>query len=135
MFRPLLSVFIVALSFSSAAFAITSQQATDDAIAARIKPVGSVYTAGSEPIAAKPTGPRTGAQVYNTFCVACHATGVSGAPIKGNAEAWAPRLAQGKEILKNHALNGFNAMPMKGTCMDCSDDEIVAAIEHLTEGL
>jgi cytochrome c5 len=134
MFRPLLSIFIVALSFSSATFATTSQ-ATDDAIAARIKPVGSVYTAVNAPVAAKPTGPRTGEQVYSTFCVACHATGVSGAPIKGNAALWAPRLAQGKDVLKNHALNGFNAMPMKGTCMDCTEDEIVAAIEHLTEGL
>ncbi|EAS73910.1 cytochrome c5, partial [Vibrio alginolyticus 12G01] len=28
-----------------------------------------------------------------------------------------------------------NAMPAKGTCMDCSDDEIIAAIDHMIEGL
>jgi cytochrome c5 len=34
-----------------------------------------------------------------------------------------------------NAINGINAMPPRGTCADCSDDEIKAAIEHMTEGL
>ncbi|MDF4603827.1 c-type cytochrome, partial [Vibrio parahaemolyticus] len=53
----------------------------------------------------------------------------------GNADDWAPRIAQGKDVLVKHALEGFNAMPAKGTCMDCSDDEIIAAIDHMIEGL
>ncbi len=133
MSRSLFSVLFAALTFSSAALA--TSQADYDAIAERIKPVGDVYLAGSEPVAAAPTGPRDGATVYGTFCIACHASGVSGAPIKGNAEQWSPRLAQGIDVLKKHALEGFNLMPPKGTCMDCSDDEIVAAIKHMTEGL
>ncbi|MBD0788712.1 cytochrome c5 family protein [Vibrio sp. Y2-5] len=133
MSRSLLSVLFAALTFSTAALA--TSQADYDAIAERIKPVGGVYLAGSEPVSAEPSGPRDGAKVYGTFCIACHASGVSGAPIKGNADQWAPRIAQGIDVLKTHAINGFNMMPPKGTCMDCSDDEIVAAIEHMIEGL
>ncbi|WP_165309962.1 c-type cytochrome [Vibrio ziniensis] len=133
MSRSLFSVLFAALTFSTAALA--TSQADYDAIAERIKPVGDVYLAGSEPVVAEPTGPRDGAKVYGTFCIACHASGVSGAPIKGNADQWAPRIAQGKDVLKTHALNGLNLMPPKGTCMDCSDDEILAAIEHMIEGL
>lgn len=133
MSRSLLSVLFAALTFSTAALA--TSQADYDAIAERIKPVGDVYLAGSEPVKAEPTGPRDGATVYGTFCIACHASGVSGAPIKGNADQWAPRIAQGKDVLQTHAINGLNLMPPKGTCMDCSDDEILAAIEHMIAGL
>lgn len=133
MSRSVLSVLFAALTFSTASFATSPGDA--DAIAERIKPVGDVYLAGSEPAAAEPTGPRDGATVYGTFCIACHASGVSGAPKTGNADDWAPRIAQGKDVLQQHAINGLNMMPPKGTCMDCSDDEIMAAIEHMIEGL
>nr|WP_084654955.1 cytochrome c5 family protein [Vibrio genomosp. F6] len=134
MSRRIISVLFAALTFSSAAFA-TTDQAEYDAIAERIQPVGQVYLAGSEPVKAEPTGPRDGATVYGTFCIACHSSGISGAPKTGNAAEWGPRIAQGKDVLKNHAINGFNAMPAKGSCMDCSDDEIVAAIDHMIKGL
>ncbi len=78
MSRSLLSVLFAALTFSTAAFALT--EADKNAIAERIKPVGDVYLAGSEPVQAAPTGPRDGATVYGTFCTACHSAGISGAP-------------------------------------------------------
>jgi len=135
MSQPIISLLAATLVFSSGAFAASVNQADLDAIEKRIQPVGQVYLAGSEPAAAEPAGPRDGATVYNTFCTACHTSGVSDAPIKGNADQWSPRLAQGRDILNNHAINGFNAMPAKGSCMDCSDDEIVAAIDYMVEGL
>ncbi|MCW8333197.1 cytochrome c5 family protein [Vibrio sp. SCSIO 43135] len=135
MSRRMISVLFAALTFSTAAFAADVSQEEYDAIAERIKPVGDVYLAGSEPVAAEPTGPRDGATVYGMFCTACHSSGVSGAPKTGDAGDWAPRIAQGKDVLKDHAINGFNAMPAKGSCMDCSDDEIVAAIDHMIKGL
>ncbi|MFY2510181.1 cytochrome c5 family protein [Vibrio pectenicida] len=135
MSRKILTAMVAAVTFSSTSFAANISQQEYDAIAERIKPVGDVYLAGSEPVKAEPTGPRDGASVYGTFCIACHSSGVSGAPKTGNADDWAPRIAQGKDVLKNHAIKGFNAMPAKGTCMDCSDDEIVAAIEHMIAGL
>ncbi|XHY22037.1 hypothetical protein ViNHUV68_28280 [Vibrio sp. NH-UV-68] len=135
MSRKMLTALVAAITFSSASFAANVSQEQYDAIAERIKPVGDVYLAGAEPVKAEPTGPRDGATVYGTFCIACHASGVSGAPKTGNAEDWAPRIAQGKDVLANHAINGFNAMPARGSCMDCSDDEIIAAIEHMIADL
>ncbi|CAM3185159.1 c-type cytochrome [Vibrio rarus] len=129
--RNLITLITVALVFSSASFASSSQQ-DDDAIAQRIQPVGSVYLAGSEPEqTVASAGPRDGATVYGTFCLACHSSGVGGAPKINDASDWESRIAQGKETMVNHALNGFNAMPARGACMDCSDDEIIAAIDHM----
>ena len=68
--------------------------------------------------------------MYQGACFACHGTGALGAP--KSPDDWAPRIAKGKDTLLEHALNGFNAMPPKGTCMDCSDDEISAAIDFMT---
>ncbi|MGF1911239.1 cytochrome c5 family protein [Vibrio kasasachensis] len=135
MSRKILTALIAAATFSSATFAASVSQEQYDAIAERIKPVGDVYLAGSEPVVAEPSGPRDGATVYGTFCTACHSTGISGAPKTGDAGDWSPRIAQGRDVMNNHAIVGFNAMPAKGTCMDCSDDEIIAAIDHMIEGL
>ncbi|MCG3739952.1 c-type cytochrome [Vibrio cincinnatiensis] len=133
MSRSALSVLFAVFTFSVSAFATSPSDY--DAIAERIKPVGNVYLAGSEPIKEEPIGPRDGETVYKTFCTACHATGVTGAPKTRNAQDWAPRLAQSKDVLVNHAIQGFNLMPARGTCMNCSDEEIVAAIEHMIDGL
>jgi cytochrome c len=79
-----------------------------------------------------------GEQVYNNVCVACHyPPGVGGAPALGDAEAWAPRIAQGMGTLIDHALNGFSGstgvMPKKGERLDLSDEEIIEAIEYMVE--
>lgn len=99
----------------------------------RIKPVGQVYVAGAQAQAAvaAPTGPRSGADVYQASCFACHGTGAMGAPKKGDAAAWQARKAQGMDVLLEHAIKGFNAMPPMGTCMACSNDEIKAAVEFM----
>jgi len=113
----------------------------DTAIAERIAPVGDVYldgeiaTASTASAKAEPAGPRSGEQIYNTYCVACHGTGVAGAPKKGDALAWESRAAQGEGVLVEHAIKGFNAMPAKGTCADCSDEEITATVQFLLKGL
>ncbi len=135
MIRQFFVVLITTFTFISVAQAVEVSQKERDAIAERIKPIGGVYLAGSEPVATAPSGPRDGATVYGTFCIACHGTGVSGAPKKDNTDDWAPRVAQGEATLLKHAIEGFNAMPPKGTCMDCSDDEIKLAIEHMAAGL
>ncbi|WP_198134728.1 c-type cytochrome [Psychromonas ingrahamii] len=124
--------------FSTAGFA---QDLSEAAIAERIAPVGSVYldgeimTAQQSPVSAEPAGPRSGEKIYNTYCMACHATGVLGSPKKGDAAAWAPRIAQGAEIMLKHAIEGYNSMPAKGTCGDCSEQEIASTIAFLTAGL
>ena len=127
--RNIIIATVAALTFSTTSFAAGN---SDDAIAERIKPVGQVYLASDVAVVEEPTGPRSGDQVYNTFCIACHSTGAAGAPKTQNAADWAPRIAKGKDTLLDHAINGFNAMPPRGTCMDCSDDEISAAIDFMT---
>jgi cytochrome c5 len=130
-----LTVMLAALSFTVLAQtpADTKDQELEN-LKARIAPVGSVYLAGAATEAAKPAGPRTGDQVYNTTCIACHGSGALGAPKKGTAD-WKPRLEQGLEVLHKHALEGIRSMPPRGTCADCSDDEILAAIKFMTEGV
>jgi cytochrome c5 len=73
-----------------------------------------------------------GEAIYNTKCVVCHGSGVAGAPKFGDKEAWAPRIATGMDALLSSATNGKNAMPPKGTCMECSEDDLKAAIEYMT---
>ncbi|NRA71839.1 MAG: cytochrome c5 family protein [Gammaproteobacteria bacterium] len=117
-------------------FVAHASEQTNAEILKRIQPVGNVYLAGAvKEVAAVPTGPRSGEDVYNTTCIGCHGTGAAGAPKMGDAAAWAPRKAQGMDVLFTHALKGFNAMPPKGTCMACSDDELKAAIEHMTNSI
>lgn len=112
--------------------------ATGETVAERIEPIGELCMTGDACAAAVAAGagsagePRTGAQVYSTKCFTCHATGAAGAPKLGDAGAWQARLdARGLDGLYNGAINGFQAMPAKGLCMDCSDEEISAAVDHI----
>ena len=102
------------------------------AINDRTKPVGNVHFEGTTPAVVVTTTPaRTGQAVYDQYCASCHNSGLMGAPKKGDADDWATRVSQGDTVLAKHAIEGFNAMPAKGTCMDCSDDEIIAAINYM----
>lgn len=75
--------------------------------------------------------PRDGAAVYKAVCMACHATGVAGAPKSDDKSAWGPRLAQGKATLYKNATNGKNGMPPKGGGADLTDGELKAAVDYL----
>ncbi|HEY9032792.1 MAG TPA: c-type cytochrome [Pseudomonadales bacterium] len=70
--------------------------------------------------------------LYNQSCIACHSSGAAGAPKTGDAAAWAPRLEKGMEQLLANTKSGINAMPPKGMCMDCNDDEYKALIEFMS---
>jgi cytochrome c5 len=125
---------VTAIGLSLSVQALTDKQ--KDAIAERIKPVGSVCLQGDASCgaaAAASSGPRSGDDVYKTSCLACHDTGAGGAPKKGDKAAWAPRLAQGIDTVYSHAINGLNGMPPKGTCMTCSDDDIKAAVDFIVD--
>jgi len=58
--------------------------------------------------------PATGEQAFAQVCTACHSTGINGAPKMGDRAAWAPRIAQGKEALYTHAIEGKGNMPARG---------------------
>jgi cytochrome c5 len=70
---------------------------------------------------------------YQMTCFACHSTGAAGAPVTGDSEAWAERMDKGMEAVMANAINGINAMPAKGMCMDCSDDNLVSLVEYMLD--
>ena len=109
---------------------------TKDEISARLEPFGSVCRAGDDcgtAAAVASSGPMSGQQVYEQFCFACHTTGVGGAPKLGEAADWADRSAKGMDELMASTLNGLNAMPAKGTCMNCSDEELGEAVTYMLD--
>ena len=67
--------------------------------------------------------------VFNRACGVCHNGQLPMAPKKGDAAAWEPRLKQGMDTLVQHVTNGFNAMPPRGMCMDCTAEDYKATIE------
>jgi cytochrome c5 len=87
--------------------------------------------AESQAAAESPAASVDGQKIYQASCQACHAAGVAGAPKLGDKDAWAPRIAKGEEALFASVKNGLNAMPPKGACMSCSDEELSAAITYM----
>jgi len=90
------------------------------------------------PAAATTAGdPVHGKVVYAGTCAACHAVGVAGAPKLGDNTAWAPRLAQGMDVLVDHATHGFQGkagvMPPKGGGMQLSDQDVADAVAYMAE--
>jgi len=118
-------------------FAAQAQEMSNEDITNRIKPVGQIHVAGAQAATAEAAGgAKSGEDVYNSACVACHGSGVLGAPKLHAAADWQPRLDdRGLDGVWQNALNGINAMPPRGTCASCSDDEIKAAIEYMIEGI
>ncbi len=74
--------------------------------------VASAAPASDAPAAA--ALPTTGEQAFTQVCSACHSSGVNGAPKIGDKAAWGPRIAQGKDTLYAHAIQGKGNMPAKG---------------------
>jgi len=76
-----------------------------------------------------------GKQVYDAGCMACHGTGIAGAPRVGDSDAWADRIGTGLENMVANAINGFQGsqgmMPAKGGNPSLSDEEIEAAVEYM----
>lgn len=71
---------------------------------------------------------------YERSCALCHARPGSGAPLVGDASAWAPRLAQGADVLATHVAQGLGGMPPHGLCADCTDADVRALIAFLSTG-
>jgi cytochrome c5 len=91
-------------------------------------------TAGAPPTA-DDAAAIDGARVYNKTCFVCHGSGAGGAPTLGAREDWEPRIAQGQDVLYQHAIAGFTGdkgvMPAKGANLALSDDEVKAAVDYM----
>ena len=94
-------------------------------------PVVATVIPASLPAGAAAVAPSGGEGVYKAACLACHATGVAGAPKIGDKSSWGARIAKGKPALYEHALKGFNAMPAKGGNATLSDTDVKAAVDYL----
>lgn len=124
-----------------AASAIELSKEQRAAIEERIQPYSQVCVAGDDTCAgagaatAVAAGPRSGEDVYNGACMACHATGAAGAPMLGDAAAWGDRIAKGMDALYDSGINGVpgTGMIAKGGCGACSDEEIQAAVDYMVE--
>jgi cytochrome c5 len=115
------------------AYAALSGSLDESAIAKRLAPDAQVtveYGAGAAPAAVAATGD-IGKKRYEYTCKMCHDTGVAGAPKFSDKAAWQPRLAEGMETLLKHAIEGYKAMPPKGGCLTCDDDEIKKTVEYM----
>lgn len=97
--------------------------------AAAAAAMASLKTAA--PAAAGGSNLDAGKKLYDTVCMACHASGVMNAPKFGDKAAWAPRIATGIDTLHNAALKGLNAMPPKGGAANASDDDVKAAVDYM----
>jgi cytochrome c5 len=120
------------------------------AVDERTRPFARVAVAGQDntalQIVAAPSGsapaaglsvPKSAEELYNATCSACHAQGIGGAPRVGDKAAWAPRIAQGKDTLYKHSIEGFQGktglMPPKGGRVDLADDLIRQGVDYMVE--
>lgn len=109
----------------------------DKLVAARVAPEGALQVGAVAEAPAAAATEMSGAEVYGSACAACHAAGIAGAPKFGDAGVWGDRIAQGMELLVEHAINGYQGkdgyMPPKGGNAALTDDQVKAAVEHMVD--
>lgn len=128
-------VFLVVAGFLllvaiGAGFSKVSAPVEDASADERIAPVATVATAAA-PVAAANAGKRSGEELFNSACVACHGAGVMGAPKAHDAAAWSARLGGNLKALVESAVKGKNAMPPKGGVADATEEELSKAIAFM----
>jgi cytochrome c5 len=110
----------------------------------RIKPVGQVRLEGeSEPIisvAAEKTptpavesasSPKSGQEIFDSVCFACHKDGILGSPKLGDKAVWTERLAKGEATVVQNAIKGIFQMPPRGGNADLSDEDIKKSVQYM----
>lgn len=141
-----LGLLVVGLGVAGAALA---QSVRDQQIAERLTPVGSVCLAGEacatggSSSAGSAAGGTSMAQAasaefsaqgtYEQYCAMCHNTGMANAPRRDDAAHWTARVAEaGLATIINNAITGVNAMPPRGMCATCTDEQIGEVVQYLS---
>jgi len=130
LFAPLLAIFLVimlVLSIQDNQKPDTTSEAAQKATAARIKPVAQLVALDAN----APKVEKSGQEVYDATCTACHAAGALGAPKFENKGDWGPRIGQGYDTLVKHATEGIRQMPPRGGDGDLSDTEVARAVAYM----
>ncbi len=115
-----------------------SNTIVDNSILERIKPVGEVRVDTSTMVASAEsteTAERSGEEIYNSKCAGCHNSGIMGAPKYAALADWSSRIDLGLDKLTASAIAGKGGMPARGTCMDCSDNEIKVTVKYMLDSL
>lgn len=123
----LVIVLLINLVAATSKMGSGSDAQSPEAIASRIKPVAGFSLVDAN----APKVFKTGQQVFDTTCTACHTAGVAGAPKIGDATAWAPFVKAGYEDMVKNAIHGINAMPPKGGNPSLSDFEVERAVVYI----
>ena len=119
----------------------------------RIAPAGAVYagaTGAAQQAAAVAAsaakaaaqvaygGTTDGSVIFANLCTGCHTSGAGGAPTM-DASHWASRIAQGKDTLHKHAIEGYTGsagvMPPKGGNPALTDEQVIATVDWMLENL
>lgn len=99
------------------------------------EPAAAPVTSATAAPAVVDSATARGESTYKKTCFLCHGTGAGGAPMLGDATEWAPRIANGNELLYQHAIAGFTGdkgvMPPKGGNVALSDDEVKATVDYM----
>ncbi len=121
----------------AAAPAAAKAAAAPVAAPAAVAPVAPAPVASVAPAAvASATPAKTdGKKAYDSACVACHGMGIAGAPKFGDKAAWSARIAQGANVLHDHAIKGYQGkagvMPPKGGAASMPDADVKAAVDYM----
>jgi cytochrome c5 len=135
--RWMLSCLVFTIIFMVTALSVAgiSGSLEEQKIIERLKPEGQVNVEGGGAAAAKQAEVVAPADIgkhrYEQTCKLCHETGLADAPKFGNKGDWSARMGQGMQTLIQHAIHGYKAMPPKGSCNSCSDEEIQKAVEYM----
>jgi cytochrome c5 len=107
--------------------------ATRGSAAVRVAPIAAVALAlAIAPLTATAQGgDRSGKDVVDSVCIACHGSGANGAPKIGDVNAWSARAERGLTGLTQNALVGIREMPAHGGNPGLTDIEIERAITYM----
>ncbi|MCL5272801.1 MAG: c-type cytochrome [Gammaproteobacteria bacterium] len=136
--RLIIVALLTSMSFSLFALDDIDRQQ----IQQRIQPIGKVRiqedehgasnTNGQDKAADEVKKMEPGQAIYEQYCIVCHRDGLAGAPKFHDSNDWRSRLS-GRTIdeLLASSIKGLNAMPAKGTCVECTEDDLKAAIQYM----
>jgi len=74
---------------------------------------------------------KSGRELYEANCQACHVTGAANAPKVGDFAAWKPRIAEGLKELTGDVIRGKGAMPPRAGNPKLTRAEIASAIVYM----
>ena len=100
---------------------------SEAAVAQRMQPAGSVVVADPK----APKVEKSGKEIVDTVCAACHVTGALNAPKMGDKAAWAKLIAEGLDTISADAIKGIRQMPPRGGNPNLTDAEVVRAVVYM----